>query len=236
MLAYVNAKAKILEYIKSNHLQSGDQLPTEVELANRLQIGRLSLREGLNTLKSEGIILSIQGKGTFLACNPDYISNTLNINCSVTEMIQSSGYRPGTIYFKKEIASANSIISKALKIEVGTNVPLCTRIRTADNVPVVLTLDYLCPSLATLFLNLPEDDISLYNYIEKSGEMKIGASVAEITPECATQELSTTLKVAPGTPLFVLRTTVNDIYGAPLIYAEEYFRADKFNFIVTRGR
>ena len=39
MLAYENVKAGILEYIKNNHLKSGDQLPTEKELSE-YQIGR----------------------------------------------------------------------------------------------------------------------------------------------------------------------------------------------------
>ena len=75
MLAYENVKAGILEYIKNNHLKSGDQLPTEKELSEYLEVGRLSLREGLNALKSEGIILSVRGKGTFVACSSDHIAD-----------------------------------------------------------------------------------------------------------------------------------------------------------------
>ena len=33
MLAYVNAKSKILKYIRDSGLEAGDRLPTEVELS-----------------------------------------------------------------------------------------------------------------------------------------------------------------------------------------------------------
>lgn len=236
MLAYVNAKAKILEYIKTNHLQAGDRLPTEVDLAEQLEIGRLSLREGLNALKSEGIVLAVQGKGTFVACSTDHIADTLNVNYSVTDMIRCSGYRPGVCYFKKDLVKADAIIAGALQIAEGTDVPLCMRVRTADDVPVVLTNDYLSPALATAFLGLSKEEMSLYGYIERTCDVRIGASITEISPECATKTQADILRVEPGTPLLVLRASVNDIYGVPLIYAREYFRADKFKFIVTRGK
>ena len=43
MLAYVSAKKKILQFIKTKNLQAGDQLPTELELSEQLDISRLTL-------------------------------------------------------------------------------------------------------------------------------------------------------------------------------------------------
>jgi len=236
MLAYLNAKAKILEYIKEHNLQIGDRLPTEVELSDKLGIGRLSLREGLTALKSEGIIMAVQGRGTFVAYNGSHISDSLNFNYSVTDMIRSSGYQPGVSYFKKELVKANSQVAKSLGIEEGSDVPLITRVRTADNLPVVITQDYLSPSLVTAFLSMSENDLSLYGFLERNPDVKIGASTTEISPECANEERAIILNIQSGTPILVLRASVNDVFGTPLIYAQEYFRADMFKFIVTRGK
>ena len=52
MLAYVSAKKKILQYIKSKGLKAGDRLPTEIELSEQLDISRLTLREALNALRA----------------------------------------------------------------------------------------------------------------------------------------------------------------------------------------
>lgn len=236
MLAYVNAKSKILKYINDCGLEAGDRLPTEVELSKQLGIGRLSLREGLNALKSEGIIVAMQGRGTYVACSSTQISDTLNLNYSVTEMIRCSGHEPGSIYFKKEIVPADNVVAAALKIEPNMDVSLCTRIRTADSVPVVVTKDYLSPVLATAFLALGAQDISLYDYIEKNSDFTIGSSITEIIPECAEEELAGALNVPVGTPLLKLCATVSDVFGTPLIYAREFFRADLFRFVVMRGK
>ena len=236
MLAYENVKAGILEYIKTNHLKSGDQLPTEKELAEYLDVGRLSLREGLNALKSEGIILSVRGKGTFVACSSDHIADTLNVNYSVTDMIRCSGYEPGASYFEKRIQKADKSITDALMVEQGIDVPVCIRVRTADGVPVVLTRDYFAPALAAAFLGLTDKETSIYRYIESSYDIKIGVSTTEIIPQSATEEIAEALKIPTGTPVLILQAIVTDIYGTPLIYAWECFRADKFKFVVTRGK
>ncbi len=236
MLAYVNAKSKILKYIRESGLEAGDRLPTELELSEQLGIGRLSLREGLNALKSEGIIVAMQGRGTFVACSSTQISDTLNLNYSVTEMIQCSGHEAGCSYFKKEIVPADKVVASALKIEPGMDVSLCTRIRTADDVPVVMTQDYLAPGLAAVFLAMGAQDSSLYDYIEKNSDYTIGSSITQISPECADEQLSRELNIPIGTPVLVFCATVNDVYGTPLIYAKEHFLADRFKFVVMRSK
>ena len=80
MPAYRSSSKKILKYIEENKLKRGDRLPAETELAETLQIGRLTLREAMNALKQEGVIYSIQGKGTFVSCDYSIIANSLNLN------------------------------------------------------------------------------------------------------------------------------------------------------------
>ena len=54
-------------------------------------MGRLSLREGLNALKSAGIILSVRGKGTFVACSSDHIADTLNGLMAIPNLVALLG-------------------------------------------------------------------------------------------------------------------------------------------------
>ena len=236
MLAYVSAKMKILQFIKGRNLQAGDRLPTEMELSEQLDISRLTLREALNALKSDGVVHSVQGKGTFVACNYDHISDSLNVNYSVTEMIVAAGYEPGVASFEKKLIKADDCISKQLNVQLGTDVLMCSRLRLADNVPVIYSRDYLAPRLATEFLGVTDEGISLYSFIEESCGIHLGVCLTELIPTVADAELSGMLKVPVGAPLMKLRANVNDAFGVPLIYASEYFRPDKFKFIVSRGR
>lgn len=57
---------QILELIDRLRSQSKDRLPTETELAEKLSIGRHTLRKAVDKYVTAGILEKIQGKGTFL--------------------------------------------------------------------------------------------------------------------------------------------------------------------------
>lgn len=62
--------AQVYELIKRQNLTPGDRLPPERELAKQLGISRPSLRAGLGSLISMGVLQSRQGAGTFLVDGP----------------------------------------------------------------------------------------------------------------------------------------------------------------------
>ena len=55
------------KYLLSRQLKPGDKLPTEFELAEKLGVGRHSVREAIKMLSSIGIIEIRKGAGTFIA-------------------------------------------------------------------------------------------------------------------------------------------------------------------------
>ena len=62
--------ARVYELIKRDELKPGDRLPPERELAKQLGISRPSLRAGLSSLISMGVLQSRQGAGTFIVDGP----------------------------------------------------------------------------------------------------------------------------------------------------------------------
>jgi Transcriptional regulators len=62
--------ARVYELIKQEALKPGDRLPPERELSKQLGISRPSLRAGLSSLISMGVLQSRQGSGTFLVDGP----------------------------------------------------------------------------------------------------------------------------------------------------------------------
>ncbi|MFV9511200.1 FadR/GntR family transcriptional regulator [Tepidibacillus sp. LV47] len=63
---YQEVLVKINEIIKEDNLQVGDRLPSERELAERLKVGRSSVREALRALELLGLISTRHGEGTFI--------------------------------------------------------------------------------------------------------------------------------------------------------------------------
>ncbi len=61
------AVEQIIGYINENGLQPGDQLPNEVDLMNKLKVGRGTIREAIKSLNSKGVVIIKRGIGTFVA-------------------------------------------------------------------------------------------------------------------------------------------------------------------------
>ena len=51
------AVEQIIGYINENGLQPGDQLPNEVDLMNKLKVGRGTIREAIKSLNSKGVVI-----------------------------------------------------------------------------------------------------------------------------------------------------------------------------------
>ncbi|WZL72741.1 GntR family transcriptional regulator [Clostridiaceae bacterium 35-E11] len=64
---YLQIKNGIMNEIKKGNLKIGEKLPTERELAEMLHISRNTISRTYNLLEQEGVLISYQGRGTFVA-------------------------------------------------------------------------------------------------------------------------------------------------------------------------
>ncbi len=57
----------VMDHLLQGNLKPGDKLPTELEFAESLGVGRNSIREAIKMLSSLGVIEILRGEGTFVA-------------------------------------------------------------------------------------------------------------------------------------------------------------------------
>lgn len=63
---YEEIAEQIRSLVTDGQLQPGDRLPSERELAERLQVSRASVREALSALEMMGLLEILSGEGTFI--------------------------------------------------------------------------------------------------------------------------------------------------------------------------
>lgn len=63
---YLDIVEKLRNMIDADGLRPGDKIPSERELAERLNVGRSSVREALRSLELLGLIGTRRGEGTFI--------------------------------------------------------------------------------------------------------------------------------------------------------------------------
>lgn len=68
--AYYQLKQIIKQQIQHGDLKPGDRIPTEAELCERYHLSRTPVRQALQELVFEGLLLRTPGRGTFVASPP----------------------------------------------------------------------------------------------------------------------------------------------------------------------
>jgi GntR family transcriptional regulator len=213
---------------------TGMRVPPEPELAATLGVSRATLREALRGLEEDGLITRRPSAGTYVTRRPR-LSNNLDVNFGVSDLIRSMGMTPGTSSFRLYEASATEDEAEAFGVTQGVSLAVVERIRTADGTPVVFSRDYYPVDILndrSTFQNLGAE--SLYDFLERKLGMEIQHGIASIQPAAADHVISEKLGVPRGTLLLYLRQTDYDSNGMPVLLSKEYHLAEAFQFTVVR--
>lgn len=231
---YVQVIERLKKDIENGVFKENERFPSEFELAKNLGVSRATLREALRLLEEERIIVRKHGVGTFVNPRPLFTSGIEQLS-SVSKMIRDAGMEPGTIFMDVE----ESTISEEMisKFDSSDTEKLITikRVRTADGEPVVYCIDHvLAKHLPTRTEELLNE--SIFDAIEKSGDIYISQAVAQIEPVGYDEEASEILRCGVDIPILVLIQSHYSDDGEMVLYSKNYFRADKFSFHVLRKR
>ncbi|WP_244444932.1 GntR family transcriptional regulator [Oceanobacillus jeddahense] len=97
---HVQLKQKIEQKIYNGHYT--DKIPSERELMDEYYVSRSTVRQSINQLVREGILVRKPGKGTFIAVKT--INDWLGNLSSTSENIEKIGMSPGgKLVISKEI-------------------------------------------------------------------------------------------------------------------------------------
>lgn len=228
------AEQELRQAIARGTFRPGTQLPTEAELCQMLGVSRTVVREALRVLEENGLVTRRHGVGTFVRDHP--ILKNLNFNFGITEMIESAGLISGTSHLAIRSESADQEKAEQLRVALGTPLVTVERVRTADERPVVYSLDTVPKSV----LQRAEFDLellrtqSIYNMLQTSPGQVIEYGIARLLPMTAPDFVAEKLGLPPGAlSLYIVQTdySPND---EPLVYSREYHLPDAFDFVIWR--
>jgi GntR family transcriptional regulator len=150
---------------------------------------------------------------------------------SFTEQMRSIGRQPSSKFISQKAIPATDKIARALRIPGSDPVIEITRLRLADNVPILL--ETAC--LSTRRFPSLEDhdwaqDESLYKVLSVEYEINISVMDHTIKPVALTETEARYLKAKSGIPALLSEIVAYTQDGIPVEYAWSVSNGDKSEF------
>jgi len=225
---YQKIENDIKTKIERNELKSGDIIPSENQLTQLYDVSRMTVRQALNNLVSDGYLYKHKGKGTFVSQRK--IEKNIHGVRGFTEEMEDVGrvVKSEVVKFEKVLPPKH--IADKLFLDHKHEAFYIERIRYADDVPVLFEVLYV-PYDLFKDLTIEHMTHSFYDYIHKNTIYQISHCFQIIEAKPADSDIVTTLKVAEHTPvLSIIRNTfLNN--GRPFEYVVATYRSDQYKFV-----
>ncbi|HET7559383.1 MAG TPA: GntR family transcriptional regulator [Limnochordia bacterium] len=231
---YEQIKQTIRAAIDTGELCPGDRLPGEPELCRALGVSKMTLRQALGDLSSEGVLERKRGQGTIV--RGPRVAIELPYFRSYTTDMQMRGYRPGTRLLGLDQLAASAREARALGIAPNDRLIRLSRLRLADDSPMALETTLLPAALLPGFLDLAKDMRSLYAVFERVYDIRPTRAVQELQAVAATAEEAGQLGVAPGAALLMIESVLYDQHDRPVEFTKSRYRGDRYQLHFERLR
>lgn len=185
--------------IIAGEFPAGTQLPNEARLSERFEVSRATIREAVRGLVEDSYLDRRHGSGTFVTSRP-LLRNSLDRNFSYTGYLASLGLRAGKQLLDARIVAADEAAAERLAVPLATPLAELRRVRTADETPVIYSIDRIPADLVDLERDLDALGGSLYDLLADRGE-PVAHGDAVLVPTVAAGKIAAALRVAEGTLL-----------------------------------
>lgn len=231
---HIQAEEVIRKLIETEEYQNGKLLPNEVQLSEQLSISRNTLRQAINKLVFEGLLVRKKGFGTKVVKKG--ITGGVKNWLSFSQEMKMLGVEIRNFELHISNKKATDEISNFfnLPLELKTRCIVLERVRGNKEYPFVYFISYFNPAIPLT----GDEDFSqpLYGLLEKKFNIIVKTSKEEVSARLAGELIADKLEITSSDPILIRKRFVYDINGVPIEYNIGYYRADSFTYTIEAER
>lgn len=220
---YRQIAAALREAIRRGKLGPGDKLPSESELVDHYGVARMTVRQAIQDLKAEGLVVAEHGRGVFVRSVPvvrrlaseRFARRHRDRGKAAFSMeAEKVGYTPGVDRLSVTEAPATSEIAERLGLAAGDAVVIRDRRYLANGEPVETAVSYIPADLArgTAIVESDTGPGGIYARLEDAGHT-LGHFVEEVAARMPTPDERRALQLSTGVPVMSVVRTAYDTTG-----------------------
>ncbi|TDQ40822.1 GntR family transcriptional regulator [Aureibacillus halotolerans] len=224
---YLQIKETIKDRILHGVYPLYTTIPSEPQLEEEFSVSKITIRNAIKELVTEGYLETASGRGTKVIANTP--SPRLAKGKRFTEWLVDEGHK----LEKRIISIAPCKVdpSSFLFGSLGSTCLQVKRLYLLDEAPYIYFIHYIKVDEQTL-LNVPQTITSLYRFMDEAG-IHLEAFKDEFSVAIPPEEVSAMLELSDQSPLLKRIRWSTDEKAQLVEYSEGYYMTDKQHYVVT---
>lgn len=149
--AYTQVKDFIQQHIASGEWRPGDPVPSEAALMQQFGISRMTVNRALRELTQEGMVVRVQGSGTFVA-ELHRVASNLTIRDIQEEVVERGHVHTAKVLLLQAEKAAPEL-AKTLDLRANARVFHSVLVHLENGVPIQFEDRYVNPVCAPSYLD-----------------------------------------------------------------------------------
>jgi GntR family transcriptional regulator len=209
-------------------------IPGELELADKFQVSRVTMRRALDELVREGLIERSRGRGSFARVQPGGGPRAADAS-GLLENLVSMGLKTKVSVVSMDLLGASDDVAAHLGVAPGAQVLKTVRVRSVDSGPIALLTAFVPEAISRGFSHKALGQKPMLTLIEEAG-VAVARAEQAMSARLADADTAPLLEVGFGAPLLAVTRVVYDTKGRPVQLLRGLYRPDRYEYRMTLTR
>lgn len=232
---YVQVREDLRRLLGNGDYKPHDCLPSEARLVAHYGVSRITIRQALRDLATEGLIFSLPGKGNFVS-RPKAIQNMQRLE-GFAEAMSLNGFDTSSRVLDTRYFPAPDAVSRALGIPALSRVFEVRRVRYLNHNPVSVDISYF-PEAVGNELSRHDLTADIFPLLENQLGIPLGAADLSLDARFVNASIAGLLEMPEESPVLHVERLSFDQDDRPIDFEYLYVNPQvmKYRFRVERHR
>ena len=229
---YYQIEESIRQDIAAGRLSPGDRLPTEQQLCDLFKVSRMTVRQALQNLISDGVVQRRRGHGPVVALSN--VVHPLSHFSGFSDTLAAQGIHVTTKVLSLQTLPATGKEAAWLQVREGDPILFLRRLRLVDGTPIALQHTFLPKAVVGPIRAAELEEQPLYHLLDRRG-FQLESATQKVSACMPTKLQCRLLALSSQTPLLYTERSSRLIGGVPLEFACSWYNSSRFSMTVELG-
>lgn len=230
---YLQIKNVLAQRILDGEYASHERLPSESELIKVFGVSRITVRQALRDLHGDGLVFSVQGKGTFVS-KPKAVQDVQRLQ-GFGESMVPQGFEASTRMISLLETRPSQEVAEALGLKQTDSVVEIKRTRYLNREPISVDHSFYPADIGRKLAgrDLTQD---IFPLLENEFDLLLDYADLRIEATLADDEQARLLNCDIAAPVLLIRRLVFDQQGNKIAFEFLSHRGDAFQYHLRADR